>query len=320
MEAYGNTWSEARLPDNQKLYTLAYRLLQWNQRAADFADCLRRAVRDDSPFQVWLGCGHRLGECAAGANYAGTEKYSKLQYFVQETVQKLPPPYIEAISWLNSYSDFNFNAGRPDNWNSLAIPFGVGEMQRFVVRLKRLRKVLQRKVQEQEVKTFGDLIDYVRRRFVHSIWRRTRLGTDAVEARHDEAEADQVHARPAFEVRATTPRPSTADQVMKPPTVKWDESSGELLVDGKKIEDCPAEIIRRTGMREDAFRRDAFLYAESMRLEPYDAIVRKLAKHTEWDPIGTISGIKAAARRFAARFHLPPVIPRTSTGSKDASR
>lgn len=104
-------------------------------------------------------------------------------------------------------------------------------------------------------------------------------------------------------------------------SVKWVGALGELRINGEKVEDCTAETIQKTGMKESYFRRDAFIYTAAMRVEPYDAIVRDVGRHTKWEPIGTVPGVKEAARRFAERFRLPLVTPRTtSAASKRANR
>ena len=54
--------------------------------------------------------------------------------------------------------------------------------------------------------------------------------------------------------------------------------------------------------------RDKWIYEQAMNGMEWDRIGRHLDKHEEWEPIGTVNGVKAAARRYAKRHgkHLPP--------------
>ncbi len=166
LEAYSNTWYFNRLPTEQKLHALAVRLLEWIRRSAKFADHLRRAVRDDSPFRVWFDCGRWLGECAAKANSAHPSKYKSLQVFAQRSLQGLPPNCICAIDWLRTYADFHFDASSPVNWEGLAPPYD--SMKMFAVGPRGLRERPQGQVRHA-VRNLADLVDYVRARFVSSI-------------------------------------------------------------------------------------------------------------------------------------------------------
>lgn len=160
LEAYSNTWYFNRLPTEQKLHALAVRLLEWIRRSAKFADHLRRAVRDDSPFRVWFDCGRWLGKCAAKANSAHPSKYKSLQVFAQRSLQGLPPNCICAIDWLRTYADFHFDASSPVNWEGLAPPYD--SMKMFAVGPRGLRERPQGQVRHA-VRNLADLVDYVRR-------------------------------------------------------------------------------------------------------------------------------------------------------------
>jgi hypothetical protein len=93
----------------------------------------------------------------------------------------------------------------------------------------------------------------------------------------------------------------------------WDESAAELRINGHKIEDCPHGTILKTGMEENTFKRNAFIYAQCMRNVRYDRIAKQiLTTDPNWEPIGSVPGIRAAARRFATKFNLPKPPPRQS--------
>ena len=59
--------------------------------------------------------------------------------------------------------------------------------------------------------------------------------------------------------------------------------------------------------------RDKCIYEQAMQGTEWDLIRIRLHKHPEWEPIGTINGIKDAARRYARRHGLP-VPPRRKRG------
>jgi len=88
--------------------------------------------------------------------------------------------------------------------------------------------------------------------------------------------------------------------------LNWDESAAEVLINGRRIDDCPREIIRRTGMDEASFKRAAFIYTQAMRNVPYETIGTEiLTTDPDWKAITSVSGVRAAARRFATKFGLP---------------
>lgn len=259
-------------------------LAQWRDASRVAISLAYEALPRTSSYMKWFNCGYHLG-CLRMYPVWNADHLDELRYAVHD----LPDAIFEADPWLQQFCE----ADPVDN-------------SRTLMGLARTNDHMQWTGGELP-KVFSDLGSFSRFLFVRIL-----------SATHDKLLAGE--RRVGHPGGGAGGNAGAADQDLKPPTLKWDETSGEPLIDGKKIQECPAEIIRRTGTKEDTFRRDAFLYTESMRLEPYEAIIRKLAKHTEWEPIGTVPGIKAAARRFAARFHLPPVVSRTSTRSKDASR
>ncbi len=88
--------------------------------------------------------------------------------------------------------------------------------------------------------------------------------------------------------------------------MNWDESAAEVLINGRRIDDCPREIIRRTGMDEASFKRAAFIYTQAMRNVPYETIGTEiLTTDPNWKAITSVSGVRAAALRFAKKFGLP---------------
>ncbi len=54
--------------------------------------------------------------------------------------------------------------------------------------------------------------------------------------------------------------------------------------------------------------RDKWLYDQCLALVKYGTIIRQLSNKTEWEPIGSVKGIKNAANRYA-NSHLLPLIP-----------
>jgi hypothetical protein len=59
--------------------------------------------------------------------------------------------------------------------------------------------------------------------------------------------------------------------------------------------------------------RDKWIYEQAMNGREWDRIRSHLDKHEEWEPIGTVNGVKDAARRYARR-HGKPVPPRRKHG------
>jgi hypothetical protein len=194
LEEYSNTWSFNRLPTEPELHALATRLLEWKRRAWEFADHLRRAVRDDSPFRIWFDCGRRLGECAATANSAHPSKYKSLQVFAQRSLQGLPPNCICAIDWLRTYVDFHFDG--PVDWESLGPPYD--SMKMFAVGPRGLRERPKGQVRH-EVRNLADLVDYVRARFVTSIPKIVDTLADAETSRRPKNRGGGRRANPAPE-------------------------------------------------------------------------------------------------------------------------
>jgi hypothetical protein len=76
-------------------------------------------------------------------------------------------------------------------------------------------------------------------------------------------------------------------------------SSGDKPKPRKKIRDKSIEA------------RDRWIYAECLKLTPYDTIALRLKKKPPaWPRIGTKQGIYDAAKKYAKRNNLPPIPPR----------
>ena len=103
--------------------------------------------------------------------------------------------------------------------------------------------------------------------------------------------------------------------------VEWNASAGVVLLDGRRIEDCPREVILKTGLEKNMFRRNALIYTESMLRVAYESIRRHVNDNSNWEPLGSVPGVKDAAKRFAEQFNLPlppsrqPGRPKRETGS-----
>lgn len=66
--------------------------------------------------------------------------------------------------------------------------------------------------------------------------------------------------------------------------------------------------------------RDKWLYKQAVQGTAWKGIVHALARRTDWEPIGTIPGLRLAAARYQkAHPNLPP-IPRRQSGRKATRR
>jgi hypothetical protein len=111
--------------------------------------------------------------------------------------------------------------------------------------------------------------------------------------------ADWYNGLPIVAARQGDRKPPAAPQTPPPPAARTEP------------ENTPAQETPAVFSCHDD--RDKWIYEQAMNGREWDRIRSHLDKHQEWEPIGTVNGVKDAARRYARR-HGKPVPPRRKHG------
>ena len=254
------------------------KIWRWFEAACQFSLSAFNGVHTSSPYRSWFECGHSLGNCAAAA--ALKDSYPLGLRTLQERVGKLPQGFLERTAWLDDFRSFDFEKLGPNKWSG--IPPSAQEI------------ATHGEAYYPKVEDYKSLFKYVGLRLHNAVaWARGHyplaLLPQSPAAKKAGAKGDQ---RARLENEASI-------------HVEWNAAAGVVLLDGRRIEDCPREVILKAGLDENMFRRNGLIYTESMLRVAYKNILCHVNDNSNWEPLRTVPGVKDAAERFAKQFTLP---------------
>ena len=188
-----------------------------------------------------------MGNCAAAA--ALKDSYPLGLRTLQERVGKLPQGFLERTAWLDDFRSVDFEKFGPTGWSGI---------QPSAQEIATHGEAYHPKVEDYKslFKCFGlrlhNAVAWARGHYPLA------LLPQSPAAKKAGAKGDQ---------RAHLENESSIH-------VEWNASAGVVLLDGRRIEDCPREVILKTGLEENMFRRNALIYTESMLRVAYESIRR----------------------------------------------
>jgi len=269
----------------------------WAIQTNQFGVLLTASLLFDCPYWAWFHCGTDLAECIRNAtrkyftDITSANSIEERVHDLQRGLVTLPHEFLAANSSLLAFCSFDGKKNHVRKW-AASIP-----------------------VEDDAVFDYRQVVDY--ESLFDCLYRDICQGIIEIEEKCPDVLAVESSQDSALDDDIAAGEETGGSEVLQ---LQWDSTADQLIIEGHKIEDCPREIKLRTGLDEHAFNRNAFIYTQSMLHVPYDKIKRHVAGKPEWEPLGTVPGVKAAAARFAKQFNLPlppsrhPGRPKRKTG------